>query len=298
MRWNRALSLLTLVAASCSPTVIPRDDADAHDAARDASMDSAIDATTGSDAAMDAQRADTVSADRALDALPDARPDALPDSAPDARLDAVADALPDTLPDALPDAAPDAVSDATADATIDAAVEAGSDAAAERVLARALRWWSVAARGSTRMRIFGRVFASEIAGAPTVQVTEIGLQASVSAGGSMHATLVRLSGPSDTPDMGNLTGSDVVLHTLITFPAGSTATVQRAMVDATVSSGWYAVVFGTGAFGATAASASVPSAGGAGCSLPGSSFPFTIRQSDGMFILQGATPHMFARVRP
>ena len=68
-------------------------------------------------------------------------------------------------------------------------------------------------------------------------------------------------------------------------------TVDSGPVSATLAPGWYAAVFGTGAFGATLGSATVHSNSGSGGCASGFGFPFSIRQSDGMLILQGATPH-------
>jgi hypothetical protein len=81
---------------------------------------------------------------------------------------------------------------------------------------------------------------------------------------------------------------------LVTLPGGSVSPVVTAPVDAPLDPGWYALVVGTGAHGASATTASLPSGGDRGCvAAPGSGFPFSIRQSDGMLILQAAMPHLF-----
>ena len=130
-------------------------------------------------------------------------------------------------------------------------------------------------------------------------VTRIGLQIAPDSAGSIFGAIVRLSGSSDTPDDPALGGADVVMRTLFSVPASPSAPVIGAgALDVMLPAGWYAVVFGSGAFGATA-TGTVPSGGGTGCvSSPGSSYPFSIRQSDGMFILQGAEPHFFVEVTP
>lgn len=225
--------------------------------------------------------------------------DATRDAQPDSATDGVArDVMPDVAPDAATDVATTDVVDgaATDGAAPDADASAG-DAGAERTLACVDIVAPEASAGLALDARFWPGFRFELTGSEAVQLVAVGLEASVS-GGSLHASLVRLTGPSDTPDLPDLTSSDVVARTLIEFPSGGGRVIQSAPLMATLTPGWYALVFGTGAFGATATSASIPSAGGSGCSLPGSSFPFTIRQSDGMFILQGASPRMFVQVRP
>jgi len=131
------------------------------------------------------------------------------------------------------------------------------------------------------------------------RVTAVGLQLTPSTPGTVSAAIVRLSGPSDTPDAPDLTGADVLVRTDVTLPASSTPIIARGAVDFTLGAGWYALVFAAGAHGATSSGGSLPSAGGGGCrSTPASGFPFSIRQSDGMFILQGAEPHLFVEIAP
>jgi hypothetical protein len=110
---------------------------------------------------------------------------------------------------------------------------------------------------------------------------------------------VHLTDGSDMPDDPAIAGSDVLMRTTFAYPASpGVPIVSAGPLDIMLPPGWYAVVFGTGAFGGTA-TGTIPSGGGAGCiSSPGSSYPFTIRQSDGMFILQGAQPHFFVEVAP
>jgi len=63
-------------------------------------------------------------------------------------------------------------------------------------------------------------------------------------------------------------------------------------ITATLAPGWYAVVFGSNAFGAD------PMANGnfqnmTGARTPGAQGVFSIRQSDGMFILQSGTKRVY-----
>jgi hypothetical protein len=56
-------------------------------------------------------------------------------------------------------------------------------------------------------------------------------------------------------------------------------------------------IFGTGAFGATLPSGTIHSNGFAGPCI-GGQFPFSLRRSDGMVILQAASPHMLVELSP
>lgn len=120
----------------------------------------------------------------------------------------------------------------------------------------------------------------------------VGLQLAPERAGSFFGAIVRLSSESDTPDAADLTGTDVVARIDLSMPAAARAIVVDAPADVALEPGWYALVFGTDAVGGT-----LPSAGGGGCTS-GSGFPFSIRQSDGMLILQGAEPHLFVEVSP
>jgi hypothetical protein len=130
-------------------------------------------------------------------------------------------------------------------------------------------------------------------------ITRIGTQITPDGAGTIFGALVRLTGPGDMPDDPSIAGADVVMRNVIPVPAsGGVPVVVSGALDVVLPPGWYAIVFGTGAFGGTA-TGNIPSGGGAGCiSSPGSGYPFTIRQSDGMFILQGAEPNFFVEVAP
>jgi hypothetical protein len=120
----------------------------------------------------------------------------------------------------------------------------------------------------------------------------VGLQLAPDRAGTFFAAIVRLSSESDTPDAADLSGTDVVARIDVSTPAAARAIVVDAPADVALDAGWYALVFGTDAVGGT-----LPSAGGGGCTS-GSGFPFSIRQTDGMLILQGAEPHLFVEVSP
>jgi hypothetical protein len=119
-------------------------------------------------------------------------------------------------------------------------------------------------------------------------VTAIGLNAE-STTGTVFAALVRLPGPTGVPD---LSGGDVIGTSLVDLGGSRGSVTRTAPLGVSIGPGWYAAVYGTGAFGASASSTTVHSNSGAGGCLGTSGFPFSIRQSDGMLILQAATPNL------
>jgi hypothetical protein len=73
-----------------------------------------------------------------------------------------------------------------------------------------------------------------------------------SAAATAFAAVVQLSGPSDFPDSNNLSTADLLGTTFVDI-AGSQfdAIDSSGPIDLTLAPGWYALVFGTGAFGAS-----------------------------------------------
>lgn len=69
------------------------------------------------------------------------------------------------------------------------------------------------------------------------------------AGASFFGALVALADENDFPDSGNLSTPDVVGTTLLSFPEPSNEIFGA--VAKPLPAGWYAVVFGSGLFGAT-----------------------------------------------
>jgi hypothetical protein len=67
--------------------------------------------------------------------------------------------------------------------------------------------------------------------------------------GRLFGAIVSLDSASDFPDSGNLSTVDVLGSTLIEFPYPSSEVFGNLAV--TLDPGWYAVVFGSGLFGAT-----------------------------------------------
>ena len=67
--------------------------------------------------------------------------------------------------------------------------------------------------------------------------------------GQVFAAIVALSGPDDFPDSSDLSTPDVVGHALLNLP-GPATTVVRGTLTTELSAGWYALIFGSGRFGA------------------------------------------------
>ena len=77
-------------------------------------------------------------------------------------------------------------------------------------------------------------------------------------GGTFFGAIVKLDGPNDFPDSGNLSTPDVFGATTLTFPALSAETYGDLTLP--LSPGWYALVFGSGLFGTNGWGASVRNA--------------------------------------
>jgi hypothetical protein len=262
MRWAALLFSFALVAGcSCGRDRPPGSDAGRADAGGfDApSFDAPVPGDGGTDAASDAADAP------AIDAPVDGGRDAPPVDAP----------------------------------AIDAGADGGTDAPVASTLIECM---PPVPPGATAGIVFSPMFWSgfrfQITAAGGSRIVRAGLQVRPEPGpGTAFAGLVRLTDMNDVPDDPALRGADVLDVETIALPASATSVIVEAAFDIPVPPGWYAVVFGTGAFGATLPSGSIPSAGGGGCRLlPSGTYPFTIRQSDGMFILQGAEPHMFVGI--
>lgn len=291
-----ALASALAVASGCSvraPTGTPLRDTGPLDAGTSdtAALDGSGDATS-TDAASDTRDVDARTDARTSDASSDAGPPRIDAPTLDAGRDAPA--LDAGRADAGP-ADAGAVDAGTSDAGASDAGPAGT----------LIQCTPPIPPGATAGILFSPNFWSgfrfDIPGPVPARVTRVGIQLTPEPGpGTIFAALVRLTDANDFPDDPALGGGDVLTVVSIAVPAtAGTSVVVSATLDQTLAPGWYAVVYGTGAFGATLASGNIPSAGGGGCrSLGAGRFPFTIRQSDGMFILQGAEPHMFVELGP
>jgi hypothetical protein len=143
-------------------------------------------------------------------------------------------------------------------------------------------------------------FRFEVTSATTLTGVGLDLVPSGGASGTLFAGVVALTGSSDTPDTPDLSGADVVASGLVPVTgAGGSSVIARGAMSASLAPGWYALEVGVGGGATLVGGATVHSNSGAGgCTMPGASFPFSIRQSDGMFILQAATPNLFVTVSP
>ena len=83
---------------------------------------------------------------------------------------------------------------------------------------------------------------------PDTVISTVGGHFSFGGNLDIFGAIVQLSGPSDNPDAIDLTGSDVLATTLI--PVGASTGLYTGAVNVTLQPGWYALQFGTGAFGA------------------------------------------------
>jgi hypothetical protein len=87
------------------------------------------------------------------------------------------------------------------------------------------------------------------------RVTQIGGHFGAPSVGSFFGAIVTLDGPNDFPNSENLSTPDVVAETTLTFPIASAEVYGN--LDERLGPGWYALIFGSGLFGATGAGAAV-----------------------------------------
>jgi len=129
---------------------------------------------------------------------------------------------------------------------------------------------------------------------PGLDVDRVGFIGRKSGDGPLFAAFVALTGPSGRPENANLEGPDRVAFT--TFDPGRVFPASEIVFDfrARLEPGWYAIVFGSG----SATFGSPPTAVGNVTSVdtsrtPGAQGTFTLRQSDGAFILQSGTRRIY-----
>ena len=84
-----------------------------------------------------------------------------------------------------------------------------------------------------------------------LQTVDIGAHFSGNGGAALFGAIVHLTGPQDSPDRFDLTGSDVMGVTLINGPSGFISQERSVPMNVTLQNGWYLVIFGAGAFGAS-----------------------------------------------
>jgi hypothetical protein len=128
-----------------------------------------------------------------------------------------------------------------------------------------------------------------------IQTTHIGGHFYAFGSGSVFGAIVQLTGPNDDPDNFDLSTPDRLGTTLVPLPSGS-SNVAQGNLSLTLQNGWYLVVFGSGAFGATATTGTLV-AQDASTAVPGAQLNITYRQAShpagpGVF-LQGAVARVF-----
>lgn len=253
-----ALAFAMVGCPGTGPAVDAGRDAGALDASLDAPRDGgAGDAPMGTDAPLDAPR------DAGLDARVDGGIDA--PSTPDGGIDAGTDV-----------GGPDAP----------APIDSGTDAPTSGTVITCAPVVPPAASGGLACdATFWPGFQFDVAADSHL----IGVGVQGSGDGSIHVSIVRVASAGATPMIDD--PGSIAAQSLLPLVPGAPV-VRTVSMDAILTTGRYALVVGTGAFGATASSASIPSGGPSGCTISGG-FPYTLRTTDDAYIAQGASPHMF-----
>lgn len=102
----------------------------------------------------------------------------------------------------------------------------------------------------------------------------------------VFGAIVKLTGPNDFPNTANLTSSDVLGATLMYPPYLSDNVAGNLRL--TLTPGWYALLIGSGRFGATG------EAGAFGNNIPdGVSHPYTMNSTTGQIIFQASPVRLF-----
>lgn len=125
-----------------------------------------------------------------------------------------------------------------------------------------------------------------------VHITEVGFNGSMDDHASIFVAIVALTGPNDTPDSPDLRSTDVLANEVRSPGTSSAPRDIDLTYDVVLQPGWYALVVGTGAHGATSNGGNVTSGHIPVARAQGS---FTIRQTDGAFILQSGARRFYLR---
>ena len=130
-----------------------------------------------------------------------------------------------------------------------------------------------------------------------LETTNIGGHFSGNGAATMFGAIVRLTGPDDSPDRFDLLSSDIIATTVFSGPAGFTSQEVTTPLTLTLVNGWYAVLFGAGAFGASANGGGLM-AQDASSAIPGAQNIVTYRQAshpagEGGPFLQGLVCRVF-----
>lgn len=214
----------------------------------------------------------------------------------DGGMDAAMDAdTPDASDSGSTDSGPSDTGGGTdtgdADAGTDAAADSAADVGRTPLLIESAALGTPTGLGITISSLWWVGWRFEVP-APGMVVTEVGLNASTDDDGSMFLALVALTGPTDTPDSADLTTGDRVA--LATFVPGTSSASRDVStpLSAVLSAGWYAIVAGTGAHGATLGMGRVPDGH---VMTSGADVAFSLNQSDGRLIPQAGDRRFFIR---
>jgi hypothetical protein len=114
--------------------------------------------------------------------------------------------------------------------------------------------------------------------------------------GTLFGAIVALAA-NDTQPVDPAAVPGLVLKTVLIplAPYESGSKTVSAEVSVALVPGWYEVVFGVGAFGATATNATVYS--GATTICTDNTYPFTLKTQAMTYILQGIGPHIFVEMK-
>ena len=132
--------------------------------------------------------------------------------------------------------------------------------------------------------------------ASPAQVSDIGghfINSFSSGNNEVFGAIVRVNGPTDPPSPFDLSGPNVLGTTLITLPPLNDSENVSGPLSLTLTPGWYAVIFGSGKFGATSEnSGAIIISSGAAANINGI-LTYSVRQSDGLQIIQAAGARYF-----
>jgi hypothetical protein len=116
----------------------------------------------------------------------------------------------------------------------------------------------------------------------------------VNGNNEIFGAIVRVNGPTDPPSPFDLSGPDVLGTTLIKLPpVANDSENESGALSLALTPGWYAVIFGSGKFGATAeGSGAIVVSDGLPANTNGVN-TYSLRQSDGLQIIQAAGARYF-----
>lgn len=129
-----------------------------------------------------------------------------------------------------------------------------------------------------------------------VTLSEVGAQLTgySQTSATVYAALYRVGTPISTPDV--VTDTGLIAHTLLTVPNGTDQDIHAPLVTTTLEPGWYAIVLGSGQFGATASSIDVVLGNtNAVTEAPESMGPYSVSNADNSQVDQSGTWRIYLR---